>query len=192
MEKEKRLIKWKNLFILITLIFLIVLISFTIFIVTPEKIVEKIGLKNSYFVLWFFAFLGGTSILFPFPYYLFTFSFGAAGLNPLLLGISAGLGTLIGDATTYFLAYFGRKTLSKKNPKFLEKMLDIATKNKFQFMIFAFLYASFIPLSDDLIMIPAGVIKYPYKRLAISMGLGKIFLNTMIAFAGFYGWNILN
>lgn len=182
----------KKIFTLIFLILMIIFISVTFLFISPAEIVKLIGIENSYLFLGIVAFLGGISLLIPFPYYVITFSLGAAGLNPFLLGLFAGMGTLLGDTTSYYLAYFGKKVLTKKEPEFLKRIFNFTSKkNPIKFLIFAFLYACFIPLPDDLFMIPAGMIRYPFKRLAIAMGLGKIVLNTFIAFAGFYGWNIL-
>lgn len=178
-----------------SIIFLIVLVIFLawsllLYITSPEEIVNKVGLQNSYLILFFMALLGGTSIFLPFPYYLFTISFGAAGLNPFLLGISAGLGTLIGDATSYYVAYHARGVTPRKYHSFFQKILDwTANKNPAIFSMLVFLYASIIPLPDDLITIPSGLTKYPFWRLAIPLGLGKIVFNTLLAFSGFYGWS---
>ncbi len=158
---------------------------------SPAEIVNLIGIRNSYLILGIFAFLGGTSILLPFPYYLFTISFGAAGLNPFILGIAAGLGTLAGDTTSYYLAYHGREHAPKKFSKFAEKISKNLIKKRPNLVpLFAYLYASIAPLPDDLLMIPAGLMRYPFFRLAIGAGLGKITFNTMLAFSGFYGWSL--
>jgi hypothetical protein len=39
-------------------------------------------------------------------------------------------------------------------------------------------------------MVPAGLVKYPFKRLIIIVGLGKIVFNTLLAFSGLYGLNL--
>jgi membrane protein YqaA with SNARE-associated domain len=177
------------------IIFLIVLAVFLawsllLYTISPEEIVDKIGLNNSYLILFIMAFLGGTSIFLPFPYYLFTISFGAAGLNPLFLGISAGLGTLIGDTTSYYIAYHARVVVPRKYYSVFQKILDWTTKkNPAIFSLFVFLYASIIPLPDDLITVPSGITKYPFWRLAIPLGLGKITFNILLALSGFYGWS---
>jgi len=184
--------KKKKLFIFLVLLGIFIIWSLILFYYSPQRIVEKIGLNNSYFLLSLMAFLGGTSIFLPFPYYIFTVSFGAAGLNPFLLGIAAGIGTLIGDSTSYYIAYRGRELAPDKLSKFFEIFFNWFMKNHPSFLpIFAFIYASITPFSDDLIMVPAGLMKYPFIRLAISVGLGKIVFNTVLAFSGLYGWNLL-
>lgn len=182
--KKKRLV----VFLIVLAIFLAW--SLLLYTISPEEIVQRIGLHNSYLVLFFMALLGGTSIFLPFPYYLFTISFGAAGLNPLLLGICAGIGTLIGDTTSYYVAYHAGKVAPRKYSLVFQKVFDWATRrNPIIFSLLVFFYASIVPLPDDLITVPSGFIKYPFWRLAIPLGLGKIVFNTLLALSGFYGWS---
>lgn len=54
-------------------------------------------------------------------------------------------------------------------------------------MLFAFVYSIIVPFPDDIIMIPAGLSKYPFWKIALSTGLGKIILNTFFALTGYYG-----
>lgn len=184
--------KKKNLIVFLFLLIVFIIWSLVLVFFSPEKIAEAIGINNAYLLLFLLAFIGGTSIFLPFPYYLFTLSFGAAGLNPFLLGISAGLGTLLGDSTSYYIAYRGRDHVSNKISKYFEKIFNWFVKKYPALLpVFAFLYASLSPLPDDLIMIPAGLIKYPFKRLVVSVGLGKIVFNTILAFSGLYGWTLL-
>ena len=183
--------KKRNLFIF-SIIF-IIFISWLIILYhySPEKIVEKVGVSNVYLVLGLMALIGGTSIFLPIPYYLLTISLGAAGLNPFLLGICAGVGTLLGDTTSYYIAYKGREIVPKKHSIFFQRIFDWAVKkNPIRVQIFTFLYTAIVPFSDDLIMVPAGVIKYPFWKLAISAGLGKIVFNTILAFSGLYGFSL--
>ncbi len=185
--------KKKYLFIFLALLVIFIFYSLLTASYSPERLVDKIGISNSYFTLWLMALIGGTSIFLPFPYYIFTISLGAAGLNPFLLGLCAGLGTMMGDTTSYFLAYSGRKAVSGKLPKFLQKIFDWSVRKKpWRFMVFAFVYSSIAPLPDDLIVVPAGFLKYPFWRIIISVGLGKVVFNTILAFAGLYGWYLLS
>ena len=55
----------------------------------------------------------------------------------------------------------------------------------------AFCYSAFIPLSDDILMMPAGLMKYPFWRLMLGVFPGKVAFNTLLAFSGVYGWDLL-
>lgn len=164
--------------------------SVVIFYYSPTGIVDKLGIENSYLLLALLAMLGGSSIFLPFPYYLFTITFGAAGLNPVLLGLAAGLGTLIGDTTSYLAGYYGHRIVPKQATHYFVKVHDWAMhRNPAVLPLLAFIY-SISPFPDDVIMIPAGLTRYPFWRLALGVGPGKVVFNVILALAGLYGWNL--
>lgn len=181
-------------FLLFGGIFLVVgIFSFLAWRFSTEDIVVFVGEEHAYAILFLSALLGGTSLFIPFPYYLLTFSFGALGISPLLLGIVAASGTALGDATTYYFGRKGRVFASSRMQAFFSRMLQTLTEKYPRFIpIGAFCYASVIPLPDDLIMVPMGVIKYPFWRIMPSLFLGKIVFNTILAFAGWYGWEFFS
>ncbi|QQS61627.1 MAG: VTT domain-containing protein [Candidatus Moraniibacteriota bacterium] len=166
--------------------------SFLVWNYSPEDITDLIGEEHAYIALFLSALLGGTSIFIPFPYYLVTISLGAAGFNPLSLAIVAALGTAIGDTTTYFIARSGRIfTPSRARVYFSRIVYSLKEKHPSFVPFFTFLYAAFLPLPDDLIMAPAGFVRYPFKRIILSLFLGKVVFNGLLAFAGLYGWERL-
>lgn len=182
----------KILYIFLSLVLILFFIS--IIYLTPDKIVDFVGDENVFIILFVSAFIGGTSILIPFPHYLFTISFGAAGINPLLLGLSAASGTILGDSISYLMGKLGSKIFikEKKREKFFTKILSyLNNKHPVVLPVALFVYASIAPLPDDLIMIPAGIINYPYRKLVIPIFLGKIIFNTVLALGGYYGWNLI-
>lgn len=184
--------KKKRLAIFLLIIGVLAGWSWLIYNASPQGIVEKLGVHNSYLILALVAFLGGTSILIPFPYYILTISFGAAGLNPILLGIFAGVGLLIGDSTTYFIAYKTREVAPKKFSKTFKNLFErLARRHPSLLMAVAFLYAAIIPLPDDIVMISAGLAEYSFWRIVLAMGFGKIIFNTILAFSGLYGWGLI-
>ncbi|MEM0465722.1 MAG: hypothetical protein QXW97_03420 [Candidatus Pacearchaeota archaeon] len=173
------------------LIFIITLILWSVFLMyySPQKIISKIGNQNAYIISFLSALIGGTSILFPFPYYLFVLTFGSGGANPFILGISAGVGLIIGDSTSYLIGYKGKEILPDKLNVIFKKLYFFCNNSKYKWFIpiFLFFYGAIIPLPNDVIVISLGLVKYPYLKLIMPLGLGSIVFNTILAFAGFYG-----
>lgn len=171
-------------------VLLFILWSFLLYSFGPEKIINYIGIHNSYILVMVLGFLGGTSILFPFPYYLFVITFAIGGSNPLLLGICTGLGVIAGESTSYLVGYHGRIILSKNYQKIFNKICMHCDKkiNTIILSVVLFLYGAFIPLPNDLFILPLGAARYNYWKLIIPLGLGNIFFNIFIAYAGIYGW----
>jgi len=183
---------WKSVGVFLFLVSLIGVLSFFVLGYSPEDISEAIGEEYAYMALFVSALLGGTSLLIPFPYYVLSVSFGASGMHPLFLGLCAGLGTMIGDSIMYFAARHGRVFASGKMKIRFERALRVLMKkHPRKVPIVVFLYTAFVPLSDDLIVIPAGLLKYPFAHIIIPAFLGKVTFNMLLALAGWYGWQWL-
>ena len=181
----------KKELIILFFICLFIVWSFILYKITPSQIVNYIGINNSYVIIIILGFLGGTSILFPFPYYLFVFSFAAGGSNPLILGICAGIGVAVGESTSYLVGYQGRSILSKSHQKKLNYLCKNCDKPKNTILIslILFLYGAFIPLPNDIMILPLGAARYNYWKLIIPLGLGNIIFNIILAYSGIYGWH---
>ncbi len=182
--------KKKELFIGL-MILLFIIWSFLIYAITPSKIVDFIGIHNSYLIVIVLGFLGGTSLLFPFPYYLFVITFAVGGSNPILLGVCTGIGVIIGESTSYLVGYHGREILSKNFQKIFNKIYIYANKkqNTVILSIVLFLYGCFIPLPNDFLILPLGAARYNYWKLIIPLGLGNIIFNILLSYGGIYGWS---
>jgi len=166
--------------------------SILIYAYSPVEIIRFIGIKNSYLLMFVLGLIGGTSIFFPLPYYLFEFTLAAGKINPLVLGISTGLGVIAGETTSYLIGYTGREVLSGRMVKFAEKVnIWCSSKHSWLVPIALFFYGIFIPFPNDLIIIPLGVARYPYWKMMIPLGVGNIIFNIALSSAGFYGWSLV-
>ncbi|MHA1713043.1 MAG: DedA family protein [Candidatus Ranarchaeia archaeon] len=127
---------------------------------------------------------GNFTVIFPVPYAAAIFLLGAFGLNPILLGISAGIGAGIGEFSAYILGRGVSETsIREKYGNRLDSMRLLVEKYGF-WTIFSF---AATPLPDDLIMIPLGMIKYSFRRAFVACFLGKIVLCTVLGYAGQLG-----
>lgn len=174
----------------LTILFLFAAWIFLINKISPEEIVDFLGIKNSYLMVFLFCFIGGISILFPFPYYLIVFTLGAT-LNPILLGLVGGTGVMLGDSTSYLFGYAGREVISGRLNTILGKIHNwFLKKSKWTIYISLYLYSSIIPFPNDILVIPLGLVRYPYFRVILPLWLGDITFNIIISLAGFYGFRL--
>ena len=127
--------------------------------------------------------IASSTIIFPLPAAAFVFGLGAV-LNPLFIGLAAGLGAAIGEFTGYGIGRGGRRIIRRKWKKQINDIDKLFAKYGGFFVIFIF---AATPLPDDIAGIVAGVFKYPIKKYFLAVLLGKIVLNVVIAYAGFYG-----
>jgi len=164
-------------------------------IIKPEEIVEAI--KGMGYAGAFVSGLLATSTLFlgVFPSYIIVpilgFSLKSLNppiLNPLLVGILAGLGAGLGQYLHYYIGVGGRYVLSEKRRGSLAKWRPRLEKYGL-WLILAFAMTPLTP--DDLIWIPLGLVGYPKMKALLAAITGKIILNLFYAYAGFYGWPVI-
>lgn len=129
---------------------------------------------------------GNFTVFFPVPFVVTIYAFGAT-LNPLLLGLACGIGSTIGEFSAYLIGMGGRRVLDEKYDPRLETAKRLVQKYG---MTIIFLFAV-LPLPDDLILIPLGMIKYSLKRAMAAMFLGKFIMCTAVAYAGRYSYSFV-
>jgi membrane protein YqaA with SNARE-associated domain len=171
----------------LSFILFFILWSIIIYNISPEEIVNKFGVNNGYLIAFFVAFFASISTLINFPYQLVILSLASGGLNPILLGISAGGGEILGDSTSYFIGYHGHHVLPSKFQQSFKKFTNWCIKGPTWVTSAAlFLYGAFVPLPNDLIIVPLALGHYPYRRMIFPLALGNIFFNIAIALLGTY------
>ena len=155
--------------------------SIMVFFFSPTSIVENLGV-HTFFAVFIAGVLGGTSILFPFPYYLVVFTAAAGGANALLVGLCAGLGVMIGDSTSYVVGYTGRSVLPQRAlGAFTAIERWCKGIHSVKFFAALFTYGAVVPLPNDVIVIPLGAAKVPFWRVIAPFGAGNVTFNTVVA-----------
>ena len=154
------------------------------------ELILALGYKFGYLGIFLASLIGSASILLPLPASLITFTFGAI-LNPLIVGIVAGTGSAIGELTSYFVGAAGGKIVKKK--KHDNKKLFMNIKKRFSrkpgFLLIVLFAVT--PFVFDIMGIFCGIIRYDIKKFFLGTLIGKILLNIAIAYAGFYGINVI-
>ncbi|MEM4311236.1 MAG: VTT domain-containing protein [Nitrososphaerales archaeon] len=152
----------------------------------------QIVLTLGYLGAFLSGFLGSSSLFISvFPSFIVV-PFLATQLNPLLIGILAGLGAGLGQFLHYYVGLGGRKFLGSFSFKRLDKYLELM-KNKLQryTTLIVFLFAVTPLTPDDIIWIPLGLMRHPKLKPLLAAMAGKVILNLIYAYAGFYGWEFI-
>ena len=139
-----------------------------------------------YLGAFFISIFGNFSIFFPVPFTITIYAFGAT-LNPLILGIACGLGSTIGEFSAYLVGVGGRKVIGDRYEERLESAKRLL--EKYGAMII-FLFA-LLPLPDDAILIPLGVLRYDLKKALVAAFLGKVAMCTIVAYAGRFSYTFV-
>ena len=99
--------------------------------------------------------------------------------NPLILGVSAGVGAAIGELTTYFLGWGVAETIENNFED--DSRLSRWIRN---YGLWAVLLVAITPLPDTPIVLLAGSSKLPFGKLFIVECIGKTILYSIGAVVG--------
>ncbi len=146
------------------------------------QLVSNYGYMGAFIISLF----GNFTVFFPVPFTITIYAFGAS-LNPLLLGIVCGVGSTVGEFSAYLIGRGGRRILDEKYGKRLETAKLLVKKHG---MAIIFLFAV-LPLPDDLILIPLGMLRYNLKKAILAIFVGKTMMCTTVAYAGYYSYSFI-
>lgn len=144
---------------------------------------ETITGAYGYLGVFLVTLLGNLSVFLPLPSFAVVFAMGAV-LNPWLVGIAAGLGSGLGELSSYVIGHAGHRAFKGKENKSIQKLQKWIHRRGF-FPVIVFVAATPIPL-DDLIAILAGVARYDVRKFLAASILGKTILSLALAFGGAY------
>jgi len=177
----------KSIFSITFVIIFIIVWSSLIYYFGAQKIVDFIGINNSYLVLFFIGAFGGLSLIAATSYYASLATFASAGLNPILLGILGGIGITIGDSFYYYFGKKSRGSIPPKLQKISDKFYAWLTKRRYFIPIAAFIYFAFTPFPNEFVTIPLGNSGYSYRKLVILLLIGNLILSIFTA-RYLFGW----
>lgn len=139
--------------------------------------------KFSYVGLFLLSIISNVVFIFiPFPMGPLIFTFGSR-FNPLLVAIIASIGSMIGSSIKYLIGLGSKEILGKKYEKEILRVRNAFEKYNFFWWIVAI---GLTPFPDDPVTIFCGMIKYDFKKYFIAMLMGRLILNFIIAYAGYY------
>ncbi|MHB1316783.1 MAG: DedA family protein [Minisyncoccota bacterium] len=176
-----------------TILPIIFFLSFSIifYIVTPEGIISFIGVENAYLLMFILALIGGLSTFSGVPYHVVLVALAVGGVNIFLLGAITAIGVMVGDSTSYYIGYKGGGLLPEKAQIFLGRLRDIKNKYPKLLPVIFLFYGSFLPFSNDVVVIPMGILKYPFWRVMVPLGIGNIIFNIGLGLIAVYAYDFL-
>lgn len=124
----------------------------------------------------------GLNVILPLPAASFVPLFTEAGL--WLPGIILALttGTLIADYLGFAFGKWSRVTVAKKYPKPMKRFEDLYNKHHARVPYVTFLYAAFMPLPNEAIILPLAVLGAPFRLLIIPLILGNLVSQTIFSY----------
>ena len=145
-------------------------------------LVQSYGYAGAFLISIF----GNFTIFFPVPYAITIYAFGAT-LNPLSLGVVCGLGSTIGEFSAYLVGMGGRRVIDERFGARLESAKLLVQRYG---MLVIFIFA-LLPLPDDLILIPLGMLRYDLMKALVAAFAGKVAMCTIVAYAGRFSFTVV-
>ena len=153
------------------------------YFVSPTTLVEKIGIQNSYIVVFVLAVICGFSSLTTTTFYVAIAALSHGGAHPLLLGLSGGLGLCISDFAFYFFVRTGTPVIDKhwkKVSDFVKRL--IGAMPDWLLYPFIFVYSTIAPVPNDILLIALAVGGTPFKKIAPFLFAGDIASTILLAY----------
>ena len=161
----------------------IILWSLFMLMIGPDAIVDRVGVTNGYILVFLAASVGGASTVSSASFYATIFTLASGGLNPLALGIIAGTGVTIGDSLFFYFGKKGRDIAPEQFQGRIDKLsFWLKGRKDHQIQAFAFTYAGFVPLPNEILTISISLSGYPYRKIIGPILLGNIILMSLIAY----------
>ncbi len=163
------------------LIIVLVIITIILSILSIDHIPELTNF--GYIGAFIISLIGSATIIFPVPSWTIVFIMSKS-LNPVLLGIAAGLGSGIGELTGYYLGKGGTHLLNK------DKKVKQYSEYVNKYGCLAVFVFSFLPNPVfDIIGITAGAMHMKMWKFLLASILGKTLRFILFAYFGMYAFS---
>lgn len=189
--KAKTKKKWLQYGSFVLILLVLVSVGVTLAFISPDEIVEMIGVENSYWVIFLVALLGGVSSFTSTSFFATFATFAAGGSNPFILAALGAIGMMAGDTVFFYLGVRGREALLSQHEGRVKKFKDWLKKRpKWMIPLIVYIYNGFTPLPADVLMVTLALIEYPFRKIVIPMVLGHLTLLTILGTLAYYGVKI--
>ena len=135
---------------------------------------------NPILVVFLVSIIGNMIPFFPVPYLLFviTIASGFPGLGLFQIAAVSALGASMGKFVSYGVGYGARRALSGRAARF-DSFRKLVGGSSF---LLALVFAA-LPLPDDIVFVPLGIIKYSPVKTFVALYSGKFVLTILITYA---------
>lgn len=168
-----------------------ILLAVTLFSVSADKIIGFVGSNNAYVVMFLLALVGSISTFASIPYPITMMSLAAGGLNPLLLGLVSGVAVICTDMFTFRLTQSASYLVPERISSYLNRISEYTKIHPRLLTPFLYFYALISPVSNDFAVISLSLLKYPFWRVILPLGMGTLTYNVGIAYLGYYAYDII-
>lgn len=167
---------------------IIALIAFTLWVNTLNiegSVIESYAERFGYIGLFVVSVISGFNVFVPIPVAAFYPFLLTVGFHPIITVAVISAGMVMGDLIGYSIGRTGRSMLKEEHVHTMQKMLHrldaLAEKHRALPLVFLFVFAAFVPLPNELVVIPMGFLRFRLWMIMLTAFLGNLLFNTLIA-----------
>lgn len=172
-------------------LFAIVGFSLLFWFSSPEQVLSMVGVENAYLLIFFLALIGGLSTFSGVPYHVILVALAAGGLDPFLLGSVTAVGVMLGDSTSYYLGRQSAAIIPEQVLVRVQKLGFVKERYPRLLPFLFFCFGALLPISNDIITIPMGILRYPFWKTMIPLGLGNLVFNIGLALLSVHAYELV-
>lgn len=146
-----------------------------------EAVTGAVG-RFGYIGIFTLSALSGFNIIFPIPIASFFPIFTEAGFTPVSLIVVISLGMMVGDLLGYLLGTVGRDLIEARQSRFNRLVTQVKGKHPRVMLTLLFFYAAFVPMPNELLVVPMAFHRYSWQSMAVALFFGNILFTSLIAF----------
>lgn len=160
---------------LISVILALLIWSVAFIFISPDALVERVGIGNAYAISFLVSLAAGFSTLTGATAYATAIEFSRGGADPFLLGLVSGIGLFFSDSLFYLLVMRGREALSNRFGKSLLRLhRHLERFPRVAVYISVYLFCAFGPIPNDIIIAVLIIGGYEYRKVWPALLAGDI------------------
>lgn len=172
----------RGLTLLVVLAGVLVVTFYLAFTIEKNPAVQNILAAIGYPGVYLLALIIGLNPFMPVPAATFTPIFLAAHLTLPFIITALTLGTVTADSLGYLFGHVSKVYVKKSHPRIYHFFKNLYTKHYSYVLPVVFFYTSFIPLPNELFLLPLAVLGMPFRLLIIPIIIGDAINQTLLAF----------
>lgn len=173
---------WIHLVRIALILFVIVLALWASWMVGDSEFVSELIRRFGYVGIFLVAVVSGFNLVVPIPTVSFFPAFLASGLNAFVLVIVISAGMALADFIGFLLGKTGRHiALSAFEIKVINKFERFKEKLHWSPTLALFLFSSFVPLPNEIVVVPMGFLGYKPISVFPPLFFGHMIFNSLYA-----------
>lgn len=179
--------------IMVAGLLLMIILAWSVLLIyyPPEKIVEFLGVQNTYLVVFLLAAIGGVSAFTSTSFYTALVTISLAGITPIYLALFASVGLTLGDIVFYILGKKGKSCVTPNYGNYINGLLQFVEKVSDRAIMILIFFYSLTPLPSDILAIVLAIVGFPLKKMIPPLLAGNFALTLILAELAIYGYQFV-